>query len=128
MPPVRALFLATLLCAASPLRAAVLREATGLVQVRTAGGDNWHPAGKVPRPLGEGDGVRTGFNARARVDLDGGSILETAGNAHISIEVDAPGHTSVNALFGSMRLTASAAGGAPCRCARRYVTRGAETA
>jgi hypothetical protein len=88
-----------------------LREATGLVQVRTAGGDNWHPAGKVPRPLGEGDGVRTGFNARARVDLDGGSILETAGNAHISIEVDAPGHTSVNALFGSMRLTASAAGG-----------------
>ncbi|MDD5302468.1 MAG: FecR family protein [Elusimicrobia bacterium] len=111
MPPVRAFFLAALLFAASPLRAAVLREATGLVQVRSAGGDNWRPAGKTPRPLGEGDGVRTGFNAKARLELDGGSVLETAGNAHVSIEVDGPGHTSLNALFGGMRLTASAAGG-----------------
>lgn len=111
MPPVRAFFLAALFFAAGPLRAAVLREAAGLVQVRAAGGDNWRPAGKVPRPLGEGDGVRTGFNAKARVELDGGSVLETAGNAHVSIEVDGPGHTSLNALFGSMRLTASAAGG-----------------
>lgn len=111
MPPVRALFLATLFCAACPLRAAVLREATGLVQVRAAGADSWHPAGKVPQPLGEGDGVRTGFNARARVELNGGSVIESAGNAHISIEVDAPGRTSVNALFGRLRVTASAAGG-----------------
>lgn len=111
MPPVRALFLATLLCAVCPLRAAVLREATGLVQVRIAGGDNWNLAGKVPRPLVEGDGVRTGFNARARVDFNGGSSIETAGNAHLSIGVDVPGHTNVNALFGSMRLTALASGG-----------------
>jgi len=111
MPPVRAFFLAALFCAASSVRAAVLREATGLVQVRSAGGDNWRPAGKVPRPLGEGDGVRTGFNAKARIELDGGTILEPAGNAHVSVEVDSPGHTSLHALFGSARLTASAAGG-----------------
>ncbi len=111
MPPVRAFFLAAIVFAAGPLRAAVLREATGLVQVRAAGADSWRPSGKMPRNLGEGDGVRTGFNAKARVELNGGSIVETAGNAHISIEVDGPGHTSVNALFGSVRLTASAAGG-----------------
>jgi hypothetical protein len=112
MPPVRAFFLTALLIgAAGPLRAAVLREAAGLVQVRPAGGEGWRPFGKTPRPLSEGDGVRTGFNARARVELDGGSVLEAAGNAHFSIEVDGPGHTSVNALFGTIRLTASAAGG-----------------
>ena len=111
MPPVRALFLAVLFCAAGPLRAAVLREASGLVQVRVAGADSWRPAGKTPRTLGEGDGIRTGFNARALVELDGGSRVEAAGNAHFSIEVDGPGHTSVNALFGTIRLAASAAGG-----------------
>ena len=111
MPPVRAFYLAALLCAAGPLRAAVLRDAAGLVQVRSAGSDSWRPAGKTPRPLSEGDGVRTGFNARARVDLYGGSTVEAAGNAHFSIEVDAQGHTSVNALFGTVRLTATAAGG-----------------
>jgi hypothetical protein len=111
MPPVRAFFLAALVCAAGPLRAAVLREAGGLVQVRAAGGDSWRPAGKAPRPLGEGDGVRTGFNARARVELDGGSTVEAAGNAHFSIEVDGPGHSTVNALFGTIKLTASAEGG-----------------
>ncbi|MEQ1919075.1 MAG: FecR domain-containing protein, partial [Elusimicrobiota bacterium] len=111
MPPVRAFFLAALFCAAGPLRAAVLREATGLVQVRAAGADSWRPAGKTPRSLSEGDGVRTGFNARARIELNGGSVVESAGNAHLSIEVDGPGHTSVNALFGSVRMTASAAGG-----------------
>lgn len=112
MPPVRAFSLAALLiCAAGPLRAAVLREARGLVQVRAAGADNWKPAGKTPRTLGEGDGIRTGFNARVLVELREGSLVETAGNAHISIEVDGPGHTNINALFGSVRLTASAAGG-----------------
>ncbi len=55
--------------------------------------------------------MRTGFNARALIELGGGSLVEAAGNAHVSVEVDAPGHTSVNALFGTVRLTASAAGG-----------------
>jgi len=94
-----------------PARAAVLREATGLVQVRAAGGDNWTPAGKTPRSLGEGDGVRTGFNAKARLELSGGTVVETAGNAHVSIEVDGPSHTSVHALFGSATVSAVAAGG-----------------
>ena len=111
MPPVRALFLAALICAAGPLRAAVLREAAGLVQVRAVGVDGWRPAGETPSPLKEGEGVRTGFKARARIELSGGSVVETAGNTHISIEVDGPDHTSVNALFGSVRLTALAAGG-----------------
>jgi len=112
MPPVRVLFLTALFfSAAGSLRAAVLREAVGLVQVRAAGADGWKPYGKTPRILSEGDGVRTGFNARALVELSGGSTLEAAGNAHFSIEVDKPGHVNVNALFGTMRLTASASGG-----------------
>ncbi|MBI5246673.1 MAG: FecR domain-containing protein [Elusimicrobia bacterium] len=111
MPPVRALFLAALLCAAGSVRAAVLREASGLVQVRAAGADGWRPAGKTPRPVSEGDGVRTGFNARALVEFNGGSKLEAAGNAHFSVEADAPGHVSVNALFGTVRVSASASGG-----------------
>ena len=110
MPPVRA-FLIAALVAAAPARAAVLREAAGLVQVRAAGGDSWRPAGKTPRPLSEGDGIRTGFNARAVVVLDGGSTVEAAGNAHFSVETDAPGHASVAALFGTLTLKASAAGG-----------------
>lgn len=111
MPPVRAVLLASLLCAAVPLRAAVLREATGLVQVRPAGLDGWSPAGKTPRRLNEGDGVRTGFNAKARVELDGGSILETTGNALVSIEAEGPVRTSLNAMFGRIRLVAVASGG-----------------
>lgn len=104
--------MAALLCAAAgSARAAVLREATGLVQVRSAGSDSWRPAGKLPRPLGEGDGLRTGFNAKARVELAAGSILTAEGNAHASIEVDGPGHTNIHALFGTVRLIASAAGG-----------------
>lgn len=82
-----------------------MREASGLVQIRSAGGETWKPAGNLPRPLSEGDGVRTGFNAKAKVELAGGQI-EAAGNAHFSIEVDAPGHSSVNALFGTVRLNA----------------------
>src|SRR3990167_3808249 len=105
MPPVRVFALAALLCAA------VRREAPGLVQVRSAGSDSWRPAGKLPRPLGEGDGLRTGFNAKARVELAAGSILTAEGNAHASIEVDGPGHTNIHALFGTVRLIASAAGG-----------------
>lgn len=109
MPRLWAFLIASL--AVLPARAAVLREATGLVQVRSAGGDSWSPAGKTPRPLGEGDGVRTGFNARARVDLFGGTTLETAGNAHVSVEVDGRSHTSVHALFGAVTIHAEAAGG-----------------
>lgn len=100
-----------LLCVASHLRAAVLREATGLVQVRSSGGDSWRPPGRVPRIMSEGDGVRTGFNAKAIVELRGGSSFEVAGNAHVSIEVDSPGHASLNALFGRVRVTAAAEGG-----------------
>lgn len=112
MPPVRVLALAALLCAVSgSVRAAVLREATGLVQVRPAGADSWRPAGATPRPMSEGDGLRTGFNAKARVELSAGSVIEAEGNAHVSIEVDGPGHTNIHALFGTVRLTASAAGG-----------------
>lgn len=109
MPRFWAFLIVTL--AVMPVRAAVLREATGLVQVRSAGGDNWRPAGKTPRPLGEGDGVRTGFNAKAKLDLFGGTILETAGNAHVSVEVDGPSHTSVHALFGAAIMHATASGG-----------------
>lgn len=109
MPRLWAFLIATL--AVLPVRAAVLREATGLVQVRSAGGDSWRPAGNTPRPLGEGDGVRTGFNAKARVDLFGGTVLETAGNAHVSVEVDGRSHTSVHALFGAVTIHAEAAGG-----------------
>jgi|CXWL01.1.fsa_nt_gi hypothetical protein len=111
MPPVRAFLIAALLGAAASARAAVLREATGLVQVRTVSSDSWRPAGTLPKNLGEGDGVRTGFNARAKVELSGGSTLEAAGNANFSLESDRPGRASVVALFGSLRLTASAAGG-----------------
>ncbi len=112
MPPVRVIAWAALLCAAAgSVRAAVLREATGLVQIRPAGADGWRPAGKTPRPMSEGDGLRTGFNAKARVELQAGSVLEAEGNAHVSIEVDGPGHTSLHALFGTVRLSASAGGG-----------------
>ena len=111
MPPVRAFLLAALYCAAGPVRAAVLREASGLVQVRAAGGDNWRPAGKTPRPLSEGDSVRTGFNALARVELINGTQIEAAGNTHFAIEADGSAQTRIAALFGSLRLTAFAAGG-----------------
>ncbi|MDP3542510.1 MAG: FecR domain-containing protein [Elusimicrobiota bacterium] len=112
MPPVRVFALAALFCAVSgSVRAAVLREATGLVQIRPAGADSWRPAGKAPRPMSEGDGLRTGFNAKARVELHAGSVLEAEGNAHVSIEVDGPGHTSIHAMFGTVRLSASAGGG-----------------
>lgn len=111
MPPVRVFLCAALLGAAVSVRAAVLREATGLVQVRSAGSDSWRPAGRLPRPLNEGDGLRTGFNAKARIELGGGTVAEAEGNAHVSVEVDGPGHTNVHALFGTLRMTASASGG-----------------
>jgi hypothetical protein len=109
MTPFRVFLSAAMLFAVSmPARAAVLREATGLVQVRQSGGDSWRPAGKTPRPLGEGDGIRTGFNAKARVELHGGTVLTAEGNAHVSIEVDAPGHTNIHTLFGTVRMIADA--------------------
>ena len=52
------------------VNAAVLREASGLVQVRVEGSDRWKPAGRLPRELGDGDSIRTGFQARALV-VDG---------------------------------------------------------
>lgn len=109
MPRIWAFLIAT--TCVLPVRAAVLREAAGLVQVRTAGGDNWNPAGKLPRPLNEGDGVRSGFNAKAKVELYDGTTVETAGNAHISVEVDGRTHTSVHALFGKATVSANAFGG-----------------
>lgn len=111
MPPVRAFCLAALLCAAGPLRAAVLREAKGLVQVRPSGSEDWAPAGGTPRKIAEGDGLRTGFNAQARLEFEGGTIVETAGNAHVSVEAETAGRLSLNALFGRIRLIAATTGG-----------------
>lgn len=94
-----------------PARAAVLKEASGLVQVRAAGEDRWKPAGRLPRTLGGGDSVRTGFNARAAIALDGGAVLELGGNTQTSLEPAARGGAAVNLLFGSARVSARGLGG-----------------
>jgi hypothetical protein len=104
MPPVRALLLAVL-AAAGPSRAAELREASGLVQVRV-GADSWKPARGLPRPLDEADGVRTGFNATASVALTAGASVEAGGNSHLTVEVDGAARSAVSLLFGSARLSA----------------------
>lgn len=102
MPPVRAILLAVL-AAAGPSRAAVLREASGLVQVRL-GADSWKPAGALPLPLDEADGVRTGFNARALIGLSAGCAVEAAGNAQLTVEVDGAARTTLSLLFGSAHM------------------------
>lgn len=93
--------------------AAVLREAKGLVQVRPEGSDRWRPAGAPPRRLAPGDAVRTGFNARAVVVLDGGAVLEAGGNTQVSLDETVRGGAAVGLAFGSARLSARALGGRP---------------
>lgn len=107
----RAFLLIAALAAAVPGRAAVLREAAGLVQVRPEGSERWTPAGKIPRTLSPGDAVRTGFNARARVEFEGVIAVESSGNTQFSIEEGARGGALVNLLFGSVRVSARALGG-----------------
>ncbi|MFI5344902.1 MAG: FecR domain-containing protein [Elusimicrobiota bacterium] len=91
--------------------AAVLREATGLIQIRAEGEDRWRPAGRLPRTMSGGDALRTGFSARAVIALDGGAALELSGNTQISLEAGARGGAVVNLLFGSARISARALGG-----------------
>jgi hypothetical protein len=108
----RLLLIIVLAALARPAAAAVLREAAGLVQVRAEGEERWHPAGHLPRTLGPGAAVRTGFSARASVVLDGGASLELSGNTQVSWETGARGVTVVNLLFGTARVSARALGGA----------------
>lgn len=97
-----------------PAGAAVLREASGLVQVRPAGSERWSPAGKTPRALQAGDALRTGFNARAVVVFgDGVAAVEAAGNTQLSLDEPVRGGVSISLLFGSARVTARALGGRP---------------
>ncbi|HEX4048603.1 MAG TPA: FecR domain-containing protein, partial [Elusimicrobiota bacterium] len=93
--------------------AAVLREASGLVQVRVEGSERWSPAGRASRPISPGDSVRTGFHARAVIALDGGAVLEAGGNTQVSLDETAHGGVAVNLVFGAARLSARALGGRP---------------
>ncbi len=93
------------LAAAAPARAAILRETAGLVMVRRAGVDAWRPARRAPLRLASGDSVRTGFNARVVVSLDGGAVLEAAGNTQFALEESRTG-TAADLVFGSLRLRA----------------------
>jgi hypothetical protein len=93
--------------------AAVLREAVGLVQVRPEGSDRWKPAGRPPHPLAAGDSVRTGFNARAVIALDGGAFLEAGANTQVSLDESVRGGAAANLVFGSARVSARALGGRP---------------
>ena len=93
--------------------AAVLRETSGLVQVRAEGSDRWKPAGTLPRTLAAGDAVRTGFNARAAISLDGGAALEAGGNTQVSLDETVRGGAAANLVFGSARVGARALGGRP---------------
>src|SRR3569623_829370 len=63
-----------------------LRETSGLVQVRPEGADRWRPAGAPPRRLAPGDAVRTGFNARAVLSLDGGAVVEAGANTQLALD------------------------------------------
>ncbi len=95
-----------------PADAAVLREASGLVQVRPVGSERWTPAGKAPRPLRPGDALRTGFNARAVIDFDGATV-EAAGNTQLSLEETVRAGAAVDLLFGSVQASARGLGGRP---------------
>jgi hypothetical protein len=96
---------------AGPARAAVLRDASGLIQVRGDGSERWRPAGRPPVKLADGDSVRTGFNARATIALSEDAVLEIGGNTQISLEAGGKGGLAMNLLFGSARVSARALGG-----------------
>jgi hypothetical protein len=108
----RVILIVALAFIARGARAAVLREAAGLVQVRAGGTDRWKPAGALPRRLSPGDSVRTGFNARALIVLDGGAVLEAGGGTQVSIG-DAARGAAADLAFGAARVSARALGGRP---------------
>lgn len=110
----RGLLLIAALIAAAGTRAvdaAILRSASGLVQVRPSGSDRWTPAGRLPRALLSGDAVRTGFAAGATIGLEGGGTLEAGANTQLSVDEEARGGSAVNLLFGSARVSARGLGG-----------------
>lgn len=107
----RAFLLIAAVACAPFARAAVLSEASGLVQVRPSGSERWAPAGKTPRVLRPGDAVRTGFNARAVIDFDGAAVVEAGGNTQLAVEEAARGAVLVDLLFGSARVSARSLGG-----------------
>lgn len=102
----RLLLIVALAALYGPAGAVTLRETSGLVQVRAAGDTRWRPAGKVPREVSSGDAVRTGFDARAVLVLDGGGLLEVFGNAHLLLADSSPAGSSLSLLFGSARISA----------------------
>lgn len=103
----RVFLLIAFFAAAVPARGAVLAGSSGLVQVRPEGSDRWRPAGKAPRALASGTALRTGFNARAEVSLDGGAALELGANTQASIGGRGQ-EPAVTVLFGSARVKARA--------------------
>jgi hypothetical protein len=109
----RAILIGFLAASALPAGAAVLREAEGLVQVRAMGADRWTPAGVLPRTLGAGESVRTGFHARVVVALDGGGTLEAGGNTQFSLDDGLRGGAAVTLHFGSARIRVRGLGARP---------------
>lgn len=104
------LIAAVLLGAAMPVSAATLNEVSGLVQVRQAGSSTWRPA-RRGQSVKAGDSLRTGFNAKAVLVSEHGTVFVCAGNAHLAVEEDSAAGVLAYLLFGAVRVDARIAGG-----------------
>lgn len=94
----------------SSVDASVLREAEGLVQVRSAPDSRWRPVGAMPRRLAAGDVIRTGFDARAVLALEGNVTIELFGNTHFVLSEISPVSFHGQLLFGLATFLAEGLG------------------
>src|SRR5262245_48997207 len=85
------------------LGGAFLSKAAGLVQVRSSGGDRWVAVASVPKPLAEGDAVRTAVKAQATLTFDDGSRVELASDSSFTLEESRSGSSALHLGFGALK-------------------------
>jgi ferric-dicitrate binding protein FerR (iron transport regulator) len=73
-------------------RTAELSELRNTVEARASGADQWQTASEGQN-IAAGDGVRTGDEARARLDLSDGGILRLGANTEFELTELSPGET-----------------------------------
>lgn len=82
---------------------AQLAETQGIVQVQSRSAQGWVTVRRAPLPLSTGDSIRTGFKAKAVVELEDGSKVELGGGAELTLRDVTTYRTDVELSAGSLK-------------------------
>jgi hypothetical protein len=90
---------------------AQLAETQGIVQVQSRSAQGWVTVRRAPLELSSGDSIRTGYKAKAVVELEDGSRVELAGGAELQLREASTYRTDLELAAGALKAFVKKLGG-----------------